>query len=315
MSTASLALNNQQGVRQKTRERVMEIAKELNYKPNRSARSLRASKSKMIGLLLPDIVNNFFSEVVEEVRREVESYDYFLLLGIAGSEKEEQYIDEFITRNVDGVLYVPQLKYSDNVQYVKQFDKCGIPYLFLTARRPELDVPYVICDLEKGFYEMAKHLLSQGLTDIYVMVADRRVDVPYINGFFRACEEFGQHPDESVIVESSFDFESIQALADEIFLKKPQAIMTISDMMACGVMQQARKRKILIPEELMVTGYDDVIYSTINYIPISTVMQPIREMCSMAVNNLMNIINYKVKPQSVVLEPKLILRETTKNDR
>ena len=71
--------------------------------------------------------------------------------------------------------------------------------------------------------------------------------------------------------------------------------MTISDIMACGVMQQARKRGIRIPEELSVTGYDDVIYSIINHIPISTVMQPIKEMCVIAVNNLMNIMKYSLK--------------------
>ena len=70
--------------------------------------------------------------------------------------------------------------------------------------------------------------------------------------------------------------------------------MTISDMMACGVMQQARKREIQIPESLSVTGYDDVIYSVINHIPITTVKQPIKEMCKIAVNNLMSLIDYGI---------------------
>ncbi|SCI93651.1 Degradation activator [uncultured Blautia sp.] len=268
----------------------------------------------MIGLIIPDIVNNFYGVIVEYVRKEVESYGYFLLLGITGSNSanEEKYINEFITRGVDGVIYIPQLKHSD-IRYVEQFDECKIPYLFLTARYEELDVPYVLCDLKKGFYEMTKHLLEQGLTEIYVMVGDKKVDQPYISGFYEACREFGICPDETVIVESSFEFEAIQEVADEIFFKGPQAIMTISDIMACGVMQQARKRGIRIPEELSVTGYDDVIYSIINHIPISTVMQPIKEMCVIAVNNLMNIMKYGIVPPSVILEPKLVLRETTRD--
>lgn len=309
-----MALNGKPGVTQKTKEHIISIAKELNYKPNSSARSLRVSKTKMIGLIIPDIVNNFYGVIVEYVRKEVESYGYFLLLGITGSNSanEEKYINEFITRGVDGVIYIPQLKHSD-IRYVEQFDECKIPYLFLTARYEELDVPYVLCDLKKGFYEMTKHLLEQGLTEIYVMVGDKKVDQPYISGFYEACREFGICPDETVIVESSFEFEAIQEVADEIFFKGPQAIMTISDLMACGVMQQARKRGIRIPEELSVTGYDDVIYSIINHIPISTVMQPIKEMCVIAVNNLMNIMKYGIVPPSVILEPKLVLRETTRD--
>lgn len=301
-------------MKETTREMICSIAKELNYKPNNSAKSLRASKSKMVGLLIPDIVNNYYSVVVEYVRREIESYGYFLILGIIGSNSsnEERYINEFIARGVDGVIYIPQLKHSASRKAVSELGAYGIPYLYLSARDEDSDTPYVICDLEKGFYEMANHLLDQGLHNIYVMVGDRIVDKPYIQGFTRACREHGIEPDPSAIVESSFDFEGIQRVADQIFLHNPDAIMTISDMMACGVMQQARKREIQIPESLAVTGYDDVIYSVVNHIPISTVKQPIKEMCKIAVNNLMSLIDYGIHPQSVILEPSLVIRETTK---
>jgi len=313
ISTASMAINGKDRVSEETRRAIFNAVKELSYKPNNSARNLRASKTKVIGLLIPDVLNSYYSEVMEYIREELESYGYFLILGISGNkiENEAKYISEFISWGVDGVICVPQLIYVSDTTYMKPLDDYKIPYIFLSARYEQVSAPYVMCDLKKGSYILTDYLLSKGLTKIFLMVGDFEVDKPYISGFKEAFEKHGLEFDQSAIYKSSYKFDEIQNIAEIMIDQRPQAIMSISDLMACAILQVARKRKLKVPSELSVTGYDDVIYSTINQLPITTVKQPIKEMCALTVNNLMNIINYGIIPQSAMLEPRLIIRDTT----
>ena len=313
ISTASMAINGKERVSEVTRKNILEAAKELSYKPNYSARNLRVSKTKVIGLLLPDIMNSYYCEIIEQVRQEIESYGNFLILGISGNKvaNEERYISEFITRGVDGVICVPQLFYVKDTSYINQLDTFKIPYIFLSAKYEQNNAPYVMCDLQIGSYILADYLLSKGLKKIFFLVGDKKVDKFYINGFMKAFEKHGLNLDQSYIFESSFIFDEIQDVAEDMIDQQPQAIMSVSDLMACAILQVARRREIDVPKELSIAGYDDVIYSTINQIPITTVKQPIKEMCALTVKKLMDMINQEETPQSLMLEPKLIIRDTT----
>lgn len=313
ISTASMAINGKDRVSEETRKAILDAVKELSYKPNNSARNLRVSKTKVIGLLIPDILNSYYSEIIEYVRKEMESHGYFLILGISGNKiaNEEKYISEFISRGVDGVICVPQLIYVNDTTYLNQLDIYKIPYIFLSANYEQNNAPYVMCDLQRGSYELTDYLLSKGLKKILLMVGDKKVDKLYINGFVEAFRKHGLSPNQSAIYESSYIFDEIQSVAEDMIDQQPQAIISISDLMACAILQVARRRKIKVPTELSIAGYDDVIYSTINQIPITTVKQPIKEMCASTVKNLLNMINHEEIPQSLMLEPKLVIRDTT----
>ena len=117
---------------------------------------------------------------------------------------------------------------------------------------------------------------------------------------------------EGKVYESSYHFEDVQKLAMEILKDKPEAIITNSYFTACAVLQAAQMKGVSIPGELSVCGYDDVIYATISQIPLTTVRQPIERMCKMEVNNLMNLLRYGVMPDSVILEPTLVIRDTVR---
>ena len=297
ISTASLAINGKEGVTDKTRKMVLDAVEELSYQPNNAARNLRTSGTKVIGLLIPDVRNCFYSEITEYIRREVESYGFFLILGITGnsSNNEKKYISEFISRKVDGVIWVPQLTYVNDIEHMKKLDEYGIPYLFLAA-----------------YYLMTQYFIERDIHNIVMLIGDRRVDETYISGYKMALEEAGLVYSESNVYESTYHFDDVQKLAMEILKERPEAIMTNSDFTACAVLQAARIKGLSIPRDLSVCGYDDVIYATINQIPLTTVSQPIERMCKLAVNNLMNLLQYGIVPDSVILEPSLIIRDTVK---
>ena len=159
---------------------------------------------------------------------------------------------------------------------------------------------------------MTRYLLERDIRDIRLLVGDKRVDDTYISGYRKALEDENMEFAEGKVYESSYHFEDVQKLAMEILKDKPEAIMTNSDFTACAILQAAQMKGVSIPGELSVCGYDDVIYATISQIPLTTVRQPIERMCKMAVNNLMNLLRYGVMPDSVILEPTLVIRDTVR---
>ena len=314
LSTASLALNLKDGVSEKTRNKILDVAKELNYYGNASARSLRSSKSKVIGVIVPDITNIFFSNILEILRVNIEKFGYFLLIGITGNkvENEKKYVFEFISRNVDGVICIPMLKHSESSSHIQNFAEHGIPLVFLSAAYSGYKAPCIMCDLAKGSYEMTTYLINKGLTRMALITGDKLVDSDYITGFKKAFLENKLPFDETVIYECEFSFESAFEITETILKWNPQAILTVSDLMACAVVQAARTKHLRIPQDISIAGYDDVLYATINQTPITTVKQPIEEMCDRATKILIRMIeNNTIDNRWELLEPHIVIRDST----
>ena len=315
ISTASIALNHKKGVSPETMERVFEAAKELNYHVNRSAKALRSYNSQMIGIIVPEVVNEYYGMMIEYVRKYVESKGYFLIIGITDNKlsNEKRYIRDFISRNIDGLIIVPMLKYSNEISHLEEIQSYGIPVVSLSAAYAELDAPCIMCNLSKGMYELTKYMLNRDIRRIALVAGDKRVDNDYILGFKAAFEERELQIDEELIFESDITFEGALEKSSEILDKNPEAVMTISDLMACGIVQAAKSRGLNIPGDLSITGYDDVIYASINQTPITTVHQPIREMCKRAVEVLIDLIEGAETVSSVeLLAPTVVYRDTTK---
>lgn len=314
VSTASIALNHKKGVSPKTMERVTAAAKELNYHVNRSAKALRSYSSQVIGIIVPEVINIYYGTMIEYVREYVESKGYFLIIGITDNKlsNEKRYIREFISRNVDGIIIVPMLKYSNEVAHLKEVQSYGIPIVSLSAAYAGLETPCIMCNLSKGMYELTKYMLDRGIRRIALVAGDKRVDNDYIHGFKAAFEEKGIGIDDSLIFESDISFEGALSKSKEILDLHPEAVMTISDLMACGIVQAAKNRGLNIPGDISITGYDDVIYASINQTPITTVHQPIREMCKRAVDVIVDWIEgAEAIPSVELLAPVVVYRDTT----
>lgn len=317
VSTASLALNNKRNVSEKTRLVVLEAAQELGFVMNASAQLLKRSKSNTIGLILPEIKNIYYADLVTAVGKYVEARGWNLSINITNNsiEKEEKYIEEFVSRNVAGIIIVPMLKYHDDLSRFEILEDYEVPYVLLAAFYKHIHTTSVMCDLVTGMYDMTKYLLGRGLRKIALITGDRRVDMEYITGYKKAFEEFRVDFSEQMIYESKFDFDEVFSLSKAILDTKPEAIMTISDLMACAVTQAVKARNLTIPGDISVTGFDDVLYSYINQTPITSVHQPIDEMCSRAVEILFGMIESEevVFRNSVeLLQPYIVYRESTK---
>lgn len=317
VSTASMALNNKKGISEETRMAVMEAAKSLNYRPNKNAQSLKMDRTSTVGLVVPEIINPFFSAIVESVREEVESCGYTLLLGISGQQigKEHKYVDEFISRNVDGIIIVPIIGIPQDLSHLYSLRSMGVPFVFLTTKYDGILADCVMTDLYKGEYLVTKHLLQTGHRKIFIIAADRKLELSSmrINGYISAFREMGVEYKEEWIYETVPDFKHGFEAARDIVVKKPDAIITINDILALGVLKFLKEASIKVPEEISVAGYDDLLYASLAETPLTTVRQPIEDMCAKAVELLVNRIEkVPMEFETHYYEPELKIRNSTR---
>lgn len=318
-ATASLALNDSDVVKDETRKKIKKIAKELGYSPNAIARGLAKRKSETIGVIVPDIESAYYGKLVRFIDEYARKEGFNPVLAISNDDPnvEKNILNNFISQRVEGIIITPINRPNRDLSYLKNLDKIKIPYIFVTAHYPEIDSSYVMVDLEEGTYMLAKYLLDLGHRNIIMIGGSREViSTDYrVKGYIRAFEERNIKYSEKNFIECKrLNYEQAFQAANRLVKDGTgfDAIITINDMMALGVINALRENQISVPQEVSVAGYDNVIFSVISPVPITTVNQDIAKMSWSAVNMLVNKINrINVGIESILIKPELIIREST----
>ncbi len=317
VGTASMALNGKPGVNEETRERVIEIARNLNYKPNPYARFLTCKQTNIIGLIVTDITNPFFGNVINYVQRELSGNGYDIMLGISrGSIKEEKkIIQKFIDMQVDGVIVVPSHNPVSDTSHYTELEKVKIPACFITSYYPDINASCIMTDLRDGSYQLTKYLLENGHHRIVYLVGNLSVPVSSlrVDGYTFAYRDAGiTHNPEWIITTDV----TLQGGYDgtRLVLSKfhPDAIITINDFMAMGVLKCLKENNIDVPRDISVAGYDDLIYSSMLETPLTTVHQPLEQICQRTVSLFLKELK---KPdtirEKILLKPSLVVRASS----
>jgi LacI family transcriptional regulator len=318
-ATASLALNRKPGVSADTRERVLKAAKALGYSPNTLARGLATRKTHSLGLVVTDIENPFFGSLTRHIDEFILEAGYNLILSVSNDELEleARIIQDFIGKRVDGVIVVPTLLPRRDFAPFANLSKHNIPCVFSTSYYPGVPCECVMTDLEEGACALTRHLLKLGHRDILLLVSNNREVVPSrlrIQGCRRAFEELGLALDRRRVVECErTDFDCGYATTLRIVKKgKPDTVMAINDIMALGAKRAIKELGYAIPEEISVAGYDDVIFSSIPEIPLTTVRQNIRQIARQTVELLLRQVRGRASAGTVHwVRPNLVLRKST----
>lgn len=317
-ATASLALNDNKIVKEETRLKVKKIARELGYSPNALARGLAKRKSGTIGLIVPDIESAYYGKLTRCIDENVREAGYSLILAISNDKREieKQIINNFISERVEGVIIAPINQYNGDLSYIYQLEKHNIPCVFATAHYPEVDAPFVMVDLEEGTYRLVKYLLDLGHRDIFFITGSPKViTTSYrINGYVKAFQERGLAVDEGKFIHCSrLNYEQASQTAENLIRSKTgiDSIIAINDMMALGVLNTLKADHIDVPGDISVAGYDNMIFSSVASIPITTVNQDIEQISWKAVNIAVNRIKGGDIVEKILIKPELIIREST----
>ncbi len=313
-STVSLALNGSEKVNLETRKRILQTAQEMGYSPNPHARKLVMRKSNMIGLIVPDIQNVYYASLVDSISRGLRNSGYGLFIAISENsrKREKQIVQEMIQNRMDGVLLVPLNKPNDDVSYLAALEAAEIPMVYVTSVYPSLQRPYVMCNLYSGMRMMVRLLHGEGHRKIALMTGPSDV-------YCMDQREMGYREELKAL---RLTYENIMRLEEVTYasalsriqqLPSPDmdAIVCVNDMMALGVINALNADGIKVPEDIAVAGYDDLIFSRISAIPITTVKQDLAEVANLSTRMLLGLIESFDTEKEAVIDCELIIRDST----
>lgn len=317
-ATVSLVLNNKPGVNVDTKKRVLDAVEKLNYHPNQIARNLINQKANAIGLIVSDILNPFYGELVYNMQKETEKREINLIIGISNNKvsNEKRIVESMIRRGVDGLILVPARDGEGDLRHVYELQRVGIPFVFITSRYQGIQADTVMTDLERATYELTDYLIKSGERDLVFVVENRSLlHVEYrIAGFSSALRNHGLNMNEDCIIEINPDIENaVWITRNKIMEKKPDAVIAINAFTAMGIMKGLLECDVKIPDEISVTCFDDLEFASILYTPLTAIKQPLEQMCMEALDILDKRIQGNNSPFIQKLLPgELIVRESTK---
>lgn len=316
VSTISAALNNSDYVSEKTRNRIQEAIKSLRYRPNDLARGLRLQKTHSIAIVVPDLANNFYSELVRGAKDHSASANYTVLIGDSREkwEEERNYLDSFHRRRVDGVVRIPAM---DAVGGKAKAILGNLPVVYADRHPLGRDscVGRVGVDNISAAYSATRYLLSLGHQQIAIITGDASsgTSEERLQGFTRALRGAGIRPNHSMIHTGHNDLESGHFHAMQLLTRehRPTAIFCTNNLMALGSLAAIQEFGLACPEEISLLGFDDFYWSTLLRPKMTVVRQPAREIGMVAARILIDHIEGRPTiPSPALLETQLIVRDS-----
>ena len=319
-ATVSRVLNEREGVGEVTRKRVWRVIEETGYNPSLLAKGIVTSKTKILGMVVPDITNPFFSELIRYVEHYAGLGDYsvFVCCTDGRPEREEQYLRTLIVKRVDGVILVGSSDQPGNMH--GRLKKYGIPCVLLDRRMSFEHSACIAVNNEYALYYMTEYLIHHGNKRIAFLSGGRGLSssAERKEGYIQALKQYRIPIDERLILMGDYTMESGYMLAKQLYEKQIgfTAILAGSDIMAVGVLKALREEKRNVPEDVEVIGFDNIEICTAINPALSTVEQPVSEMGEYGVKILLNLIEGKEPPKRRLrLKPRFVFRETTKGGK
>jgi len=319
ITTVSRALNGYKDVNEKTRQKIIEVAKQLNYSPNTLARGLVMNKSKTIGLLVSgmtrdSVKDNFTFEVLSGVNEYVGEVDYDIILFNTNSSKqrEKTYTQLCRERRVDGVV-LQGVRVDD--PYLQEVVESDIPCVLIDIPIQSETVGYVTTNNVFGAKKAVEHLIELGHRNIamingheFAFVSKKRLE-----GFKEAMAGAGLSINERWIIDGAFKEEKAEREALRLFHQYPEisAVFCASDLMALGTISALKKLGKRVPDEVAVIGYDDIMLASYSSPSLSTIAQNRFAMGYEAAKLLINMLEGNAESREKILQTELIIREST----
>jgi LacI family transcriptional regulator len=318
-TTVSRALNNQSRIKNETKETILTIAKELNYRPNFIARSLVMKRTKTLGLVITTIANPFYTELAQGIEAMARKLGYNIILCSTHSDlgTEKLYIDMLRSKGVDGIIFTSAHMGDPNIVDLAED---GFPLMLVNRRTyhpmvKEL-VDYVGIDNIQGGFLAVEHLIKLGHRRIGIIGGSSESSVGFerLDGGKRALAAYGLNQIDDYFLEGDFLKESGYrgGLKFVKMAEPPTAIFAANDYMALGAYQAVMEEGLTVPEEIAIIGFNDIEFTAMKGIELTTIGQKKYEMGALSVESLVDKIEGRRvgPPREIILKPELIIRKT-----
>lgn len=314
-ATVSHVINQTKFVTDETRQKVLEAIEKLDFYPNAHARTLASGRSNIIGLLISDINNPFFPELVKSIEAEAFEQGFNLMLFNTNYDagRAYDYVRRLIELKVAGVaLMTAELE----PKLIDELIKKEVPVVFNDLGIVSQRTSNIVLDYSAGIEEAVQHLVSLGHKRIAHISGSSHIRSGMIrrDAFINAMNRFLPNNKELLIFEGDFRFESGRSAATEILGldNLPTAVVVANDMMALGAMQEFKNAGLSIPKDISIVGFDDIAFASLSEPPLTTVCSPRVEIGRRAIEVLIKTI--KLPNQSgeeVKIPTYLITRKST----
>jgi LacI family transcriptional regulator len=313
VGTASRVLSGNPSTSPESRERVSAAARELEYRPNAQARSLRSARTGVIGVLVSDVRNPFFANIAHAADQAARKAQYVTLLGNANEDMDQQdtYLETFITQRVDGVIVAPQ---GEGGGALRALTDKQVPIVFADRTVDGFDVPSVTTDSCQGMEQAVAHLAKRGHRRIGYIGGPRSISTgrARYDAYVQQVARFGLDDDPDLVYFGDFKTASGAAVADALLSsnRPPTALLAADSLMAVGALSSLRIRGIRIGSQLDLVAFDDVDWFTQLDPPLTVIAHDAQAMGKVAVTLLLDVMAGN-RPESVILPTRLVVRRSS----
>jgi LacI family transcriptional regulator len=319
VSTVSRALKDSPELHADTKTRIVEMAKSMNYQYNLLAQSLRISRSKVLGVIVPELTSHFFSSNISGIQDTAYKRGYNIMICQSNEsfEQEKANVRTLVSSQVDGLL-ISLSRETKSYEHLQELYDREIPFIMFDRVTEEIPVSKVTVDDAHGAYLVVNHLLEQGFKKIAYFSGpeDLYISKKRKEGYLEALKEFGIPEMESRVYITDLTFEMNRKITLDMLQEqdRPDAIFAMIDPLAVEVMMILKENGVRIPEDIALAGFTNNPTSAVVEPSLTTVSQPGYEMGQLAANHLLDQLDELVSddPQTFVLLTTLVARNSTK---
>jgi LacI family transcriptional regulator len=322
-STVSRALRDSHEISTATKQMVLDVAEKLNYRPNPIALSLKERKTRSIGVIVCEIANSFFSQIINGIESVAYDKGYNVIISQTNESYEREVIDlqNMSSRAIDGLLISVSTETSD-FTHINELHKRGLPIVFFDRIASDIKTHSVIIDNYKGAYEATEHLINAGYKNIAAIGNSEflSITVDRMAGYKDALTANGIKIDKKLIKYCFYGgmiFSEVEDTVNQLLIqkKKPDAIITLSDKLTTGCLKTFNRRGLRVPEDIAIVGFSNSDLTELTNPPLSVVKQPAFEMGRAATELILQIIESKrpiTEFEKRIMSTEFIPRESSK---
>ncbi|MBY0145024.1 LacI family DNA-binding transcriptional regulator [Neobacillus niacini] len=316
IATVSKVLNNTGRISEKTKSKILQIMKELEYQPSSVATALTGKKTFTIGVLVPDIANPFFAEVARALENNAREMGYSIILCSTDYqlEREHDYLELLIKKQVDGIIIATEPK---DLKKLRSLNDRNVPSVLFSIDHLAIDSHVVTTDDLKGGYLAGRYLIEKGHRDFVIITEPQRASgVLRVEGFKKALVDEGVDLEGVLVIEAKSKINEARKAANQILRlpKRPSAVFASTDLIAAIFINEVRKAGVSVPQDISIIGFDNTIHAEISDPGLTTIAQPIAKLASYTIEQLLDAIeNPSIPPNRIMLAPTLIERESVRD--
>jgi LacI family transcriptional regulator len=298
ISTVSRALRDSHEISQETKDRVKTLAAKLGFQPNPHASSLRQNKSKTIAVVVPEIQNNFFAQVmggVEEVAR-LKGYHVLIYLTHEDQCREKDVLNILRNGRVDGIM-ISVSNTTSSFEHLEAYHESGMPLVFFDRVCEGMEVPRVTTDDAEASFKATEHLVKRGCKRIAFlsMSSDLSISRRRKSGYIKALTKYNLAADEMTIECGSDDETNRQKIREVLQSKqRPDGVFAAVEKFAINTYEVCKELQVSVPHDLKVISFSNLSAAALFDPPLSTIVQPAYEIGKAATNILFKMVEKKL---------------------